>query len=178
MGSAMRELRTAVMILVDVSWEGHDGVPRNSAARMEDKSPSGACLRIKAPVELGQNLRVQWRFEQFSGVCKYCRSEGREYIIGILRTPEAQESMQRNPVESAGKGGTRAESKSEVISPSYASQFKASAPARVSIMAAQVHTLAERRAVLFQTDLAAQLRAPVTNDSIRFGLILGLRIRL
>ncbi len=85
MGTAMRELRTAVMILVDVSWDGRDGVSQNSSARMEDKSISGACIRLKTPIEVGQRLRIQWRFEQFSGICKYCRSEGRDYVVGIER---------------------------------------------------------------------------------------------
>jgi hypothetical protein len=95
MGTAMRELRTAVMILVDVSWQSPSGSPQTTSARMEDRSPSGACIRIKTPIEVGAQLRVQWRFEQFSGVCKYCRREGYEYVVGIQRDANQSNANQR-----------------------------------------------------------------------------------
>jgi hypothetical protein len=85
MGTAMRELRTAVMILVDATWDDREGTSHKVSARMEDKSAGGACLRVKAPVEVGAMLTIRWRFEEFSGICKYCRCEGREYVIGIQR---------------------------------------------------------------------------------------------
>ena len=47
MGAAMRELRTAVMILVEASWQEADGTAFAVPARMEDKSASGACIRMK-----------------------------------------------------------------------------------------------------------------------------------
>jgi hypothetical protein len=87
MSTAMRELRTPVMILVEVSWEDPDGKFRSVSARMEDKSVGGACIRLKKPVEVGTWLRIQWRFEQFSGVVKYCRREEWDYIVGIQRDP-------------------------------------------------------------------------------------------
>jgi hypothetical protein len=34
---------------------------------------------------VGSKVRIQWRFEQFSGTAKYCRGEGREYVVGIQR---------------------------------------------------------------------------------------------
>jgi hypothetical protein len=85
MNAALPELRSAVMIVVEASWEDAAGVVHTARARMEDKSASGACLRLRTPVETGLRLRVQWRFEQFSGVVKYCRSEGAEFVIGMQR---------------------------------------------------------------------------------------------
>jgi hypothetical protein len=52
---------------------------------MEDKSPSGACIRVKQPIDVGSKLKIQWRFDQFSGITKYCRSDGYEYLVGIQR---------------------------------------------------------------------------------------------
>jgi hypothetical protein len=81
----MPEFRTPVMTLVEASWEDQSGASRTAAARMEDRSPGGACIRIKTAIGVGSKVRIQWRFEQFSGTAKYCRSEGREYLVGIQR---------------------------------------------------------------------------------------------
>src|SRR5271166_4265630 len=85
MSAAMPEFRTAVMTLVEASWEDQNGAVRSMPARMEDKSAGGASIRISAPIGVGSKLRIQWRFEQFSGTAKYCRSEGKDYIVGIQR---------------------------------------------------------------------------------------------
>jgi len=81
----MPEFRMPVMTLVEASWEDQSGASRTAAARMEDKSPGGACIRIKTAIGVGSKVRIQWRFEQFSGTAKYCRSEGWEYLVGIQR---------------------------------------------------------------------------------------------
>ncbi len=81
----MPECRTPVMTMVEASWLDQSGALRTVPARMEDKSPGGACIRVKTPIGVGSKLRIQWRFEQFSGTAKYCRSEGREYLVGIQR---------------------------------------------------------------------------------------------
>ena len=85
MSPAVREARTAVMIRVEVSWEDASGNFRSVSARMEDKSLSGACIRVKTPIDVGSKVRVQWRFEQFSGVVKYCRLEDWDYVVGMRR---------------------------------------------------------------------------------------------
>jgi hypothetical protein len=85
MSSAVREYRTPVMTVVEASWEDPAGNLQTIPARMEDKSPSGACIRVKQPIGVGSKLRIQWRFEQFSGTTKYCRSDGYEYLVGIQR---------------------------------------------------------------------------------------------
>jgi len=89
MSAAVRENRTAVMTWVEASWEDPSGTVQTAAARMEDKSPSGACIRIKTPIGVGAKLRIQWRFEQFSATAKYCRSEGNEYLVGVQRDAAA-----------------------------------------------------------------------------------------
>lgn len=73
------------MTWVEVSWDDPSGKLQIAPARMEDKSSGGACIRIKIPIRVGSRLTVKWRFEQFSGTTKYCRSEGDEYVVGIQR---------------------------------------------------------------------------------------------
>ena len=85
MSAATPELRTPVMTMVEASWEDPNGVAQRATARMEDKSRGGACIRIKTPIGVGSKLSIQWRFDQFSGTARYCRSEGREYLVGIQR---------------------------------------------------------------------------------------------
>ena len=81
----MHEPRTAVMILVEASWKDQSGAVQAVPARMENKSAGGACIRVKTPIGVGSMLRVQGHREQFSGVAKYCRGEGKEYLVGIQR---------------------------------------------------------------------------------------------
>jgi hypothetical protein len=52
---------------------------------MENTSNSGACIRVKKQIDVGAKLRVQWRREEFSGVARYCRKEGIDYLVGIQR---------------------------------------------------------------------------------------------
>ncbi len=78
-------MRTPVMTLVDISWHNAAGTLQTLRARMEDKSAGGACLRVKSSFLVGAKLRIQWRFEQFSGTVKYCRPDGSEYLVGIQR---------------------------------------------------------------------------------------------
>ncbi len=85
MSGVIFEPRMPVMILVDVSWEDQSGTLQTVPARMEDRSAGGACIRAKTRIAVGSKLRIQWRWEQFSGIAKSCRSEGREYLIGIQR---------------------------------------------------------------------------------------------
>ena len=102
MGTAMRELRTAVMIRVEVSWPSPAGSWQSNPARMEDRSARGACIRMKTPLAIGAKLRVQWRFEQFSGICKYCRRDGNEYLVGIQRDSIPPGAFQDNIIKNEG----------------------------------------------------------------------------
>jgi len=81
----MPEFRTPVMTVVEATWKDLTGALQTISARMEDKSTGGACLRVKTPIGVGSKLTIQWRFEQFSGTARYCRSEGKEYLVGIQR---------------------------------------------------------------------------------------------
>lgn len=83
----MHDLRAPVMIRVDVSWIDESGSVQATRACIDDKSVGGACIRIKIPIAVGSKLKIQGPWEQFSGTVKYCRSEDREYFVGIQRDP-------------------------------------------------------------------------------------------
>jgi hypothetical protein len=103
----MPEFRMAVMTLVEASWEDQSGALRTVSARMEDKSAGGACIRINTPIEVGSKLKIQWRFEQFSGTAKYCRSEGKDYVVGIQRDAANSPISNRLPVNLLPSEGPR-----------------------------------------------------------------------
>ena len=70
--SAIRtEPRTAMMAVVEVSWEDQFGTRATSSAKLEDTSPSGACLRVKVPVAIGSAMKVNSYRERFSGTSRY-----------------------------------------------------------------------------------------------------------
>jgi hypothetical protein len=73
------------MTVVEASWQDERGAVQTVSACMENKSAGGACIRLKTPIGVGSKMSIHWRWEQFSGVAKYCRSEGREYRVGIQR---------------------------------------------------------------------------------------------
>jgi hypothetical protein len=79
------EPRTALIAVVEIALEGQAGAQQNASARMEDRSASGACVRVKAPIQVGANVKVSGHWERFSGVTKYCRRDGWEYLVGIQR---------------------------------------------------------------------------------------------
>jgi hypothetical protein len=68
------EQRTAVMILVEVTWEDQSGTAQKTRACRVNRSMGGACIRVRQPIHVGAKLRVQWRWEQFTGTTRYCRT--------------------------------------------------------------------------------------------------------
>jgi hypothetical protein len=84
--SAIRtEPRTAMMAVVEVSWEDQFGTRHTSSARLEDTSPSGACLRVKVPVAIGSAMKVNSYRERFSGTARYCRTDRRDFVVGLQK---------------------------------------------------------------------------------------------
>src|SRR5580704_14727637 len=97
MSGATPEARTAVMILVEASWLDQSGALRLMTARMENRSAHGACIRVKAKVGVGARLYIQWHREQFSGIAKYCRVDGKEFLVGIQKDA-VQWPMPKKPI--------------------------------------------------------------------------------
>jgi hypothetical protein len=97
MGGIRAEPRTALIAQVRVSWEEQDGHHLDTPAKMEDTSHSGACIRIRKPIDVGTRLRVRSYREEFSGIARYCRRDGVDYILGIQRSK--LEQAQTKPLE-------------------------------------------------------------------------------
>jgi hypothetical protein len=74
-----------MMAVVEVSWEDQFGTRHTSSARLEDTSPSGACLRVKVPVAIGSAMKVNSYRERFSGTTRYCRTDRRDFVVGIQK---------------------------------------------------------------------------------------------
>jgi hypothetical protein len=90
------EPRIAIMARAEVVWEDHLGAWRGAQGKIEDTSLSGACIRVGVPIGVGARLRVKWHREEFSGIAKYCRRDGGDYVLGIQREtsePEARTTV-------------------------------------------------------------------------------------
>src|ERR1700722_2780276 len=61
----MAEPRSAVMIVAEAWWEGPDGLLQRGPVRIVNKSPSGACVRVKSRIDVGARLRIQSRWDEF-----------------------------------------------------------------------------------------------------------------
>ena len=81
------EPRTVLWAVAEVSWEDPAGTPYREHATMEDTSPSGACIRVKTPINVGSKLIVKWQREQFSAIARNCRKDGRDFLLGVRRDP-------------------------------------------------------------------------------------------
>jgi len=74
-----------MMAVVEVSWEDQFGTRHTSSAKLEDTSPSGACLRVKVPVAIGSAMKVSSYRERFSGTARYCRTDRRDFVVGVQK---------------------------------------------------------------------------------------------
>lgn len=77
------EARTVLWAVAEVLWEDQTGTPNRVSATLEDTSPSGACIRLKTPITVGSRLTIRWHREQFSAVARNCRSDGRDFLLGV-----------------------------------------------------------------------------------------------
>jgi hypothetical protein len=95
------------MILVDVAWQDHDGSLHSTRACMENRSITGICIRCRGAIEVGSKLSIKGRWEQFSGVSKYCRSVGKEFLVGIQRDRVNSQPLPSVPTPKASLEQTR-----------------------------------------------------------------------
>ena len=103
------------MIVVEASWQDQRGTMQAVRARMENKSSGGARIRLQTPIEVGSKVKIQWRWEQFSGIAKYCISDGMEYLVGIQRDT-AKSPILNSPVSKPSPGRKRVASSDRPIS--------------------------------------------------------------
>jgi hypothetical protein len=93
MGGREIEPRKTVWALAEVCWREPDGTSSYAPATLEDTSASGACVRVKRRFAIGSRLTIKWRREQFSAIAKNCRSEGRDFLLGVCREGAATQEM-------------------------------------------------------------------------------------
>jgi hypothetical protein len=79
------EPRTILWAVAEVSWEDGSGTSHRAPATLEDTSSSGACIRVKRRFTLGSRITIKWHREQFSAVARNCRSDGRDFLLGLRR---------------------------------------------------------------------------------------------
>ena len=91
MNEVTPEPRIPVMIVVEATWEDQSGTSQTARARMENRSVSGACIRLRSQIKVGTKLKLQWRWDKFTGIARYCRSEGRDFLVGLQRATEQKE---------------------------------------------------------------------------------------
>ena len=85
MKDATPEPRTPVMIMVDATWQDHNGTVQTARSRIENKSAGGACIRLSKRISVGTRLKIEGQWEKFSGEARYCRKDGRDYLVGIQK---------------------------------------------------------------------------------------------
>ena len=90
--------------VAEISWEDPTGTPYRASATMEDTSVSGACLRVPAPIGIGSRLTVKWHREQFRAIARNCRSDGKEFLLGVRRD-EAEVKNQPKKASDASEIG-------------------------------------------------------------------------
>jgi len=106
----------------------NSGTLQSVTARMENRSAQGACIRIKANVGVGTRVYIRSHREQFSGIAKYCRVDGKEFLVGIQRDAVSW-PMPKGPMPASGPNrdtGRRAERAKGNGFPPRTGQVKAS----------------------------------------------------
>jgi len=83
----VRELepRTVMWAVAEIFWDDASGTPNRVSATMEDTSRSGACVRVKRSFDVGSHVTIKWHREQFSAIAKNCRSDGKDFLLGVRR---------------------------------------------------------------------------------------------
>ena len=81
------EPRMVMWAVAEISWQDPSGVPCRAPATLEDTSKSGACLRVKRPFEVGSTVTVKWHRDHFCAIARNCRSDGRDFLLGVRRAP-------------------------------------------------------------------------------------------
>src|ERR1700686_4266404 len=94
------EPRTVLWAVAEISWEDQTGTLYHGPATLEDISVSGACIRVKTPVTVGSKLVVKWQREQFFAVARNCRSDGRDFLLGVRRDTNPQSSLPSKQIAS------------------------------------------------------------------------------
>jgi hypothetical protein len=81
------EHRSVVMARIELSWHDQAGDSHTAAAKIEDKSDSGVCIRVKESIPAGVKVSVKWHGGQFTATVMNCRPVGNEFLVGVQKAP-------------------------------------------------------------------------------------------
>jgi hypothetical protein len=129
------EPRKVMWAVAEVSWSDGNGAPVRAPATIEDMSVSGACLRLKAPVGVGSRLMVTWHREQFAAIARNCRSDGREFLLGVRRVLAGETQAAARNESGVRKTAAAAPQENQSASPSASAPQAASSWAQAPISA-------------------------------------------
>jgi hypothetical protein len=80
------EHRKILMARVELQWEDEAGSSHTAFGTLEDRSPSGAGIRLAEPITVGTRLQVKTRRQEFSGIVRHCNGRRMDYFVGIQLT--------------------------------------------------------------------------------------------
>ena len=81
-----KEFRSDLMARILVRWTDQAGNAHAVPAVIEDKSASGACIRLIEEIPLKTLVKIEGPNEQFAGTVMNCRRNSKSYLVGIERT--------------------------------------------------------------------------------------------
>lgn len=145
------EARMLMWAVAEISWEDASGQHCQARAVLEDRSNSGACVRLTRPVAVGSVVTIRWQREQFSAVARNCRRDGREFVIGVRR-----EAQNATPSKNSGFGKLAAGAGAKV--PQSPSPPRDDHPLLLALQA-------ERQRRHDQDPIAAEMTAPILDLS-------------
>jgi hypothetical protein len=93
------EPRVLMWAVAEISWQDAGGTSCRAPATLEDSSKSGACIRVRRPFEVGSMVTIKWHREQFRAVARNCRSDGRDFLLGLKREGDGNHSRSSSDTE-------------------------------------------------------------------------------
>jgi PilZ domain len=83
MDEKRKDPRIPLMSRVAVEWQYQDGTQRTASATLEDKSRSGACIRLKEAIPVGTKLTVKGPRGELDYQVMNSRMETGYYVLGL-----------------------------------------------------------------------------------------------
>jgi PilZ domain len=101
------EIRKVVFCSIQLEYEDTAG-KHKLAGVLEDRSPSGAGIRLRKPIEPGMAVQVSGPRQDFAGVVQHCRREGYTYFAGLRIRPAetalSKQASSEQPIPGSGAG--------------------------------------------------------------------------
>jgi hypothetical protein len=85
MGEKRAELRLAVMVPVEASWQDESGTSHTVLGILDNMSRNGVSVRISEPVAIGSRLQILAPGEEFSAIVVHCHLYRKEFLLGLRR---------------------------------------------------------------------------------------------